>query len=151
MPLATCDRCKKMFTKMSDLVICPQCLPQEEEDYERLRDILQESPQLTAEQLSEKTDIELSCVLRCIASGRIQSMDQGERVRCGRCGAPAISSSKKLCESCLNQLSQEVAKAQSKIRLPKKREVELGRALNVSEEQPIRVSRSLDYRKRSGM
>ena len=54
-----------------------------------------------------------------------------ESVRCGRCGAPAISLSKKLCEGCLQELNSEIARSRSKIQLPGKKDVELGTAMSV--------------------
>ena len=148
MPLATCERCNKMFSKTGDDPICPKCRPEEDEDYERIRDSLQDNPNQTAEQVSEGTGVELTCVLRCIETGRIQNIATSREVRCGMCGSPAISLSKKLCQACLNKLTQDVAKAQSRIRLPKKQDVELGKALNLGEGPAVRVARSLDYRNR---
>jgi NMD protein affecting ribosome stability and mRNA decay len=132
MPLAQCERCSKMFQK-TKIPVCQKCLPQEEEDYEKIRDALQASPNQTAQQISDNTGIDLRCVMRLIEDGRITSTASHGSIRCGKCGAPAISLAKKLCETCLNQLNADVAKAQAKIHLPKKRDVELGTALNVSE------------------
>lgn len=148
MPLSTCNRCGKMYTKQAEEKVCPKCQPEEDQDFESIRDALQGNPAMTAEQLADATGVELECVLRCIESGRIQSVAAGGSVKCGRCGAPAISLSKKLCEKCLNELSQQVAKVQSSIRLPKKQDVQLGTALNVDEGSGIRVSRGKQFRTR---
>ncbi len=147
MPLASCERCGKLFSKVN-LPICPKCEPEEENDYEKVRDALQKSPNLTAEELSDSTGVELSCVLRLIDQGRIQSVSSPEQVRCGRCGAPAISLSKKLCEACLNKLNQELAKEQAKIQLPKKKDVEVGTALNIPDTLKSKSSRGLEFRNR---
>ena len=146
MPLASCERCGKLFSK-TNLPICPKCEADEENDYEKVRDALQKSPNLTAEEVSESTGVEISCVLRLIEQGRIQNVPSSGKVLCGRCGAPAISLSKKLCEACLNKLNQELAKEQAKIQLPKKKEVEVGTALNVPDSLKGK-SRGLEFRNR---
>lgn len=148
MPLTTCQRCEKMYSKNDDSKVCPKCKPSEEEDYEVIRDALQTNPNMTAEQLSDSTGVDFKCVVRLIDEGRIQNVGSGDTIKCGRCGAPAISLSKKLCEACLNKLNADLAKEQSKIRLPKRKEVELGTALNVPEEKSItkRTSRGLEFR-----
>jgi NMD protein affecting ribosome stability and mRNA decay len=135
-----------MYTKQAEESVCPRCQPEEDQDFESIRDALQGNPSMTAEQLAESTGVDLDCVLRCIESGRIQSVSSSNSIRCGKCGSPAISLSKKLCEKCLNELSQQVAKVQSSIRLPKKQEVQVGKALNVEDGPGVRVSRGKQFR-----
>ncbi|HOE66695.1 MAG TPA: hypothetical protein PLO62_09215 [Candidatus Hydrogenedentes bacterium] len=133
MALAECPRCKKLFEKAKNPV-CPKCQADEEADYESVREALAETPNQTAEQVAETAGVNLDCVLRLLADGRIQSMKASEQVRCGRCGAPAISISKKLCEACLQKLNAEIAALQSKAKLPPqkpKKSLSLGNALDI--------------------
>ena len=67
-------------------------------------------------------------VLRLIEQGAITCVSalEGHSIRCGRCGAPAISASKKLCQACLEKLNAQVAVAQRTIRLGEKKQVEVG-------------------------
>ena len=129
MALASCQRCKKLFEKFRSS-ICPACDQAEEDDYETIRQALVEHPNQSAEQLAEDTGISIDCVLRLLAQGRIETTAANKGVKCGRCGAPAISVSKKLCEACLQKLNAELAHQQSKVKLPKKKSVDLGSALN---------------------
>ncbi len=131
MPLSKCPRCQQMFNKRN-VPICPKCEPAEDADYEIVRRTLEEQPNLTPQQLTEITGVVLTCIMRLLDEGRIASMpDQKTKVVCGRCGAPAISLSKRLCESCLQKLNSEVAKAQASIKLAKKKKVEIGTAMNI--------------------
>lgn len=132
MALASCQRCKKLFEKFRS-PICPSCEDLEEEDYEKVRQALADHPNSSAEQLSEISGVAIDCVLRLLAQGRIQTTAANLGVKCGRCGAPAISVSKKLCESCLQKLNAQLAQQQGKIKLPKKKAVEMGTALNTFE------------------
>mgnify|MGYP005840636935 CR=1 FL=1 len=151
MPLASCERCGKLFSKTS-LPICPKCEPAEESDYEKVREAIEKAPDRTAEQLAEDTGVDLACVLRLVETGRVRVMGASDQVRCGRCGAPAISFSKRLCQACLDKLNQELADEQAKIRLPKRKDVQIGGYPSISEEEAARTrkSRGLGFRNRIG-
>ncbi len=132
MPLASCPRCEKMFNKDA-FVVCDGCEEAEREDYEKIHDALAKYPNLSAEDLAEMAEVEADCVLRLVDTGRIEpiSVSTAEGIKCGRCGAPAISKAKKLCEACLNEMNAQLAREQAKVKLGKKRKVEVGTALNV--------------------
>lgn len=149
MPLAECPRCGKLYSKVSHQGVCPRCTPGEDADFDKLRDTLQNDPNLTADQLADATGIDIGVVRRCIESGRIQNVDSAGRVRCGRCGAPAISLSKKLCEACLNRLSQELAREQAKIQLPNRKDAARGGSGSAAPDRTPRSPRSLEYRNRN--
>jgi len=128
MPLAGCARCGRMFGKTTSSV-CPACLPDEEADMDKVRAVLAEDENLNAEQLAERAEVGLEVVQRMLDDGIVTAatLEPGE-VKCGRCGAPAISAAKKLCESCLEKMNVEMAKAQANIRLGDRKEVQIGAA-----------------------
>lgn len=127
MPLSKCPRCNKMFNKIHSAV-CPACQKSEESDADAVRKTLQENPNLNAEQVAEITGVEIQVVLRLIEQGAIACVTEleGNAVRCGRCGAPAISASKRLCQACLEKLNVQVAMAQRSVRLGDRKQVEVG-------------------------
>ena len=125
MPLSKCARCDKLFDKVSSPV-CPVCQNDEDADIGLVRTTLEENPNMNAEQLAEVSGVELACVTRMMDMGQIAKVSLGEAVKCGRCGAPAISATKKLCQKCLEKLNQEVAAAQKGIKLDEKKEVQVG-------------------------
>jgi ribosomal protein L37E len=127
--LASCQRCKNLYEKIRG-PICPACEDLEEEDYELIRQALVDHPNSSAEKLAEVTGVTMDCVMRLLAQGRIETTEANKGVKCGRCGAPAISVSKRLCESCLQKLNVELARQQGKIKLPKKKDLEVGTARN---------------------
>ncbi|NIA12970.1 MAG: hypothetical protein GWP08_02730 [Nitrospiraceae bacterium] len=125
MPLATCPRCKKMFEKIRSIV-CPKCQDEENTDYDRIRGVLDAQPNLNAEQVSVEADVDVQCVMRMIDEGLISNVEMKDAVKCGRCGAPAISRSKKLCQACLEKLNAKVIKTQAQIKLQDKKDVQVG-------------------------
>lgn len=125
MPLTKCERCEKLFDKVKGSV-CPACLPQEEADYEIIRECLAGNPDLNAEAMSELTGVAVSCVLRMVDAGQISHAVYSSEVKCGRCGQPAISQTKKLCHGCLEEMNQRIAKQRKSIELDRKKTVEIG-------------------------
>ncbi len=126
MPLSKCPRCEKLFDKVSNS-ICPSCIGDEEKDFELIRSTIEENPDINSQGVAELTGIDVKCVLRMMDSGQISVSAPGEleKVVCGRCGAPAISATKRLCEPCLTKLEKEVIQTQTKISLNEKKKVEV--------------------------
>lgn len=125
MPLAKCERCDDLFDKYQNAV-CPACMPEEEEEFDSIRDCLRENPDMSADGLAELAGVELKVVKRMLDQGLISSTVAVGEVKCGRCGAPAISHTKKLCHSCLEDLNRGVAKQRKSIAMGSKKKAEIG-------------------------
>jgi len=113
--LDMCVRCGNIFTRLQSPV-CPRCQTDEDADFEKVREVLVRQPGLNAEQAAEAAGVTVDCVLRMLNEGRVTNVELGGEVKCGRCGAPAISISKRLCEDCLVKLDLECADAIREIR-----------------------------------
>ncbi len=107
-------------------------MPEEEADYEKVRAVIDEHPDLSSEAVAELSDVSLKLVLRMLDQGLVTNTSlSGGSATCGRCGAPAISASKKLCHSCLEKLNQNVMKQKQKVAIAQSKEVEIGGASSV--------------------
>lgn len=104
--LSKCPRCGRLFSK-AQKAVCLACLPNEEEDYRRIRDALNTAVQSTPEQLAAAAGVEVDCVNRMLNEGLLARSEPEEAARCGRCGGLAISASKRLCQACLTRLEAE--------------------------------------------
>jgi len=113
MAIAQCPRCKAVFNKNSGLV-CQKCNAQEEEDYEQIRAIMVEKEGCSVEEVAEASETEKSTVMRMLELGLIADI-RDDSFKCGRCGAPAISASRKLCQNCLGDLDRQVSKSRNKM------------------------------------
>lgn len=128
MPLAKCVRCNNLFDK-SGKPVCAACLPDEEADFEKIRDIVEEHPDMGAEAVSGLAEVPLQVVMRMLDQGLITSTSSlGGAAKCGRCGAEAISMSKKLCHSCLEDLNKNLLQEKRSIVIEHKKEPEVGGA-----------------------
>ncbi|PCJ67067.1 MAG: hypothetical protein COA73_00165 [Candidatus Hydrogenedentota bacterium] len=125
MPLTKCVRCEKLFNKVNGPV-CSVCMPTEETDFDTIRSTIEDNPDINAETVSELSGVSVACVLRMMDSGLISNISLGDKVKCGQCGAPAISPTKKLCQNCLESLNRKMLDARKSIQLNQKKKVESG-------------------------
>jgi predicted amidophosphoribosyltransferase len=140
MSLAACPRCKKVFDKTRSAV-CTRCQDAEDDDFDKIRAVLDHTPDLNAEQVAEEGQVTVDCVMRMIAEGFISSVSLADPIKCGRCGAPAISLSKRLCPACLEKLSAQTARTQSKIKIEPKKDVQV--------DEYLLVRKALEERRRT--
>lgn len=132
MPLSKCPRCEELFDKTTN-IICGGCAEDEEKDHEIVRDLLGQQGELNAEGVAELSGVDIKCVLRMLDTGKVASITLGEEAKCGRCGAPAISATKRLCEPCLEKLNTEMNKTKRSIQIAEKKRPEVGGYTNSSD------------------
>ncbi len=148
MAFAKCARCGKFFDKIKSPV-CLDCLPDEDADYEKIRDVLSEREDLCAQEVAEAAGVSVECVLRMMDDGQIVNVKDTEDVKCGRCGAPAISASKRLCQKCLEQLNREVSANVYQIQKNMDEQKEKFRSkLSQARARSFNVRNSLDQKRR---
>lgn len=121
--LAKCARCKALYVRVRSKV-CDRCQEDEEADYRRVREVLERIDHLNAEELAEEAEVSVACVLRLLDDGLLVHDSLNTPVACGRCGAQAISRTKRLCHRCLLELdakfSEELRTTRQSV-VPKKR------------------------------
>jgi len=114
-----------LFSKVR-IPVCTSCADDEEADYDRIRSALRENSGLKPAEVAELAKVSTECVMRMISQGLVDHLQPGEAATCGRCGAPAISASKRLCDKCLIQLDQECAEAMHDMKARARDELQLG-------------------------
>lgn len=117
-----------MYNKapQATIPVCPACQEDEQTDFDLVRDTLNDHPEMNSEQISEISGVAVDCILRMVDTGSLSSINFEHSIKCGRCGAPAIGASKKLCQSCLDKLDKEVSKSRNSIELRKKKDAQVG-------------------------
>lgn len=108
MPLAKCPRCNTLWNRTPGVTVCAECKPTEDAEFEVVRDCLSSNPGLDAENVAEKTGVDLDTIIRMLKEGLIARESDMGPAKCGQCGAPAISHKKRLCEACLHKLNSQV-------------------------------------------
>lgn len=113
--LTKCVRCSRVFMRIASRV-CPACQEDEDRDFDRIREVLDRRPGITPDELVKEAGVSLDCVMRLLEEGRLQAENFGPPPKCGRCSAPAISHSLRLCPKCHAKLNQDCNEAIRDIR-----------------------------------
>ncbi len=105
MSIANCTRCDRVFKKLFDRKICPDCIQAEEEAYRLVVDFLDQNPGSNLGQIAEGAGVEEAQILRFIREGRLTLLDklgEGARVACRRCDTPIASG--QYCGACFQEV-----------------------------------------------
>ena len=114
MNIDNCPRCGKIFVR-NYKKLCPSCLKEAEEQYERCIAYLRENRGCTMQQLSDETKVPVAQIIRFIREGRISLEDHpGVHYECEVCGAPIRESH--LCDACRKRLTKEFKQAEEEER-----------------------------------
>ncbi|MCE5169298.1 flagellar protein [Paenibacillus profundus] len=109
MELSNCPRCGRLFAKaFRDL--CPACLKEIEQEYERCVAYLREKRQAAMQELSEETEVSVRQITQFIKEGRI-SVYQAPNLtyECELCGNPIREGH--MCEVCRTRLIRDMNEA----------------------------------------
>lgn len=109
MELSNCPRCGRLFGK-TFRDICPACLKEIEQEYERCLAYLRENRQVSMDELCEETKVSRRQITQFIREGRI-SIYQAPNLAydCEVCGNPIREGH--MCESCRTRLVRQIQEA----------------------------------------
>ena len=100
--IRNCPRCKKVFHFIHS-PICDDCVKEEADIFERVRDHLKEHPGLTVIQLSDQTNVSSKKILKYIKDGKLE-LASGE-IRCEKCGCNVPTG--RYCEECIEMMAKK--------------------------------------------
>jgi len=102
-----CPKCGRLFTKIVSPV-CPKCERADEEQFQKLRDYLEEYPLSSITEASDATGVSPKRILEYLREGRLQITKglEGE-LRCARCGT-AIETGN-FCDTCNRKFAKELS------------------------------------------
>ena len=101
-----CPRCGKLFVKIRE-PICDQCVKEEEQIFENVRDYVRDNPDQTIQVICDACNVKPGRILQYIKEGRLEASKglQGESL-CSRCGKPILSG--RMCEKCVLEVNMQV-------------------------------------------
>ncbi len=105
MRVSNCVRCKKAFAVVSGPV-CPACLQKEEEQFESVKEFLEDNPGATMEEISDGTEVPVKRISKFIKDGRLEGVS-GTSFNCSKCGAKITKGN--YCADCAKKLQQNLA------------------------------------------
>ncbi len=104
METKNCPKCGRLFTYVKNS-ICPDCLKEEEETFQRVRAYLKEFPGQSISQVSEATGVPPRKISKYLRDGRLEVTDGlSGFLTCMNCGKPIHTG--KFCRECSTKLSK---------------------------------------------
>lgn len=117
MEVKNCPKCGKIFTQIKD-PICPSCLKQDEEDFQKVRDFLKEYPKSTMSEIVQITGVSAKRINKYLRDGRLEITEGiSEFLTCLHCGKPITTG--RFCRDCATSLANDVIPKKEFIPKPK--------------------------------
>ncbi len=107
MNVGNCSRCGRVFVKGFNEV-CPDCIKEIEQQYDRCVKYLRDNKGTTIQQLSEEVDVSVRQITKFIREGRISIVRLPNMTYpCQACGTGIREHT--ICESCRSKLAKDVS------------------------------------------
>lgn len=107
-----CKRCGRVFT-YTGKSICMNCLEEEQQDFEKVRDYLFKHHNSSTIEVSEATEVEVKVITRFLREGRLESeglkLAEEDGLTCEKCDRPIGSG--RFCETCLKEMQEGFQRA----------------------------------------
>ena len=112
MDIRNCRRCGKVFNFVGSMV-CNDCVQQEQEDFEKIRNYLFDHPNSITIDVSKATGVDPKVISRMLKEGRLLAdnirVSDSDDLKCEKCGQ-AISKGR-FCEKCVSEMKNDFQKA----------------------------------------
>lgn len=121
--LRNCRRCGKLFV-YTGIPLCRQCIDEDEEIFERVKEYIESHPKCTTMEVAEALDIPTEKILQFLREGKLELSKENTNILlgCERCGRPIPTG--RYCSECASFIEQEFMKGLKRPGLPQRREKE---------------------------
>lgn len=110
-----CDKCGSIYNFNGEK-ICPKCLAEMDEQFEKIKKYLQQNPNAGVAEIAEETEVDEKVILHFLREGRLELAKTDAFLKCVNCSAPIASG--RYCQKCSlslsNTLNSAISKAASK-------------------------------------
>lgn len=105
MNVRNCSRCGKIYA-YDGFNICTQCRREDEKDFKKIKEYIDENPGAAIAEVSEETQVDTRKIMDFLRQGRLEIEDEANLILpCERCGA-AIKTGR-FCEKCTMEMQKE--------------------------------------------
>ena len=109
MDIRNCSRCKKIY-QYDGFKICHNCRRDDEMDFQKVKEYLEENPGANISDVVENTDVDTKKVIEFLRAGRLEIQGGGDiGLDCETCGV-AITTGR-FCDKCAGGLQRELGQA----------------------------------------
>lgn len=105
MDIRNCTRCGKIYA-YDGFKICMSCRRDDEKDFQKVKEYLNEYPGANINEVSEKTEVDSRKIIGFLKEGRLEVTDESNIVlTCERCGESIRTG--RFCEKCTLEMKRE--------------------------------------------
>lgn len=105
MDVRNCSRCGKIYS-YDGFNICIQCRREDERDFQKVKNYINENPGANTNEVSEETGVEPSKIIKFLRQGRLEITDESNiMLDCEKCGTSIKTG--KFCDKCVVEMERE--------------------------------------------
>ncbi|MBZ2174818.1 MerR family transcriptional regulator [Schnuerera sp. xch1] len=105
MDVRNCSRCGKIYA-YNGFNICPECRREDEEDFKKVKEYIDENPKANVAEVSEKVEVDSKKIIEFLRQGRLEIREESNLIlSCEKCGAPIRTG--RFCEKCTVKMERE--------------------------------------------
>lgn len=105
MNVRNCTRCGKIYA-YDGFNICLNCRKDDEEDFKKIKEFLDENPGANISELSDGTGVDSKKIMEFLRQGRLEIKDEHNiLLTCERCGSSIKTG--RFCEKCTLEMQRE--------------------------------------------
>ena len=121
--LRNCRRCDKLFV-YTGIPLCRQCIDEDEEIFERVKEYIESHPKCTTIEVAEALDVPMEKILQFLREGKLELSKENTNILlgCERCGRPIPTG--RYCSECASFIEKEFMKGLKSPGLQRHREKE---------------------------
>lgn len=109
MDVRNCTRCGSIYS-YDGFNICIQCRKEDEEDFQKVKEYLNENPGANTNEVSKETGVEASKIIKFLRQGRLEISDESNiMLDCERCGTSIKTG--RFCQNCALEIERELKKS----------------------------------------
>lgn len=107
MNLRNCPKCGRMFNFVEAPAICDACKRKLEEDFQRVKQYIEENPTASMKQISEDNQVSNKIIQQWIREERLMfSKDSPIQLLCEKCGEPIVTG--RYCVNCKEKMANNL-------------------------------------------
>mgnify|MGYP001191694868 CR=1 FL=1 len=109
MDVRNCTRCGNIYV-YDNFKICPKCRRDDENDFQKVKEYIEEFPDATITEVAEETEVDTQKIIRFLREGRLEIKgDKNIFLTCERCGEPIRTG--RFCDKCTVEMQREMKQA----------------------------------------
>lgn len=106
MNVKNCSRCGKIYN-YDGFRVCPTCRKEDEEDFQKVREYLYDSPGANIQEVSEKTEVDSKKIIDFLRGGRLEIGEGSNLIlECESCGTSIRTG--RFCDKCASGIQREL-------------------------------------------